>query len=246
MSFKQQKPQAESPQPPDGFPRERRFIFVQLLFSLTAAEIARVASELFQVGANWSALPAWVHILLATAVVVTSWVGWSVSESSLRVRVNSVFSFPFLVLLIDVLLVVLYFNLVRGAEVPKANLPATPSAKIECDMIATIFFVYFLWDFLTKAVLGGQSSDSLAAVLGRLRGSDYWRRSWQSVVCFSCGLLAWVFLRGTSGLSSVLLLDFALICLVLFFRASKEGRFAFSRFFAIAFVVLGVAAWLTR
>ena len=86
-----------------GFPRERRFIFVQLLFSLTAAEIARAAAELTLHDGKWaSLLPAYGHLLLATTVVATSWVGWSVSEASLRLKVGSVFSWPFVVLLTDV------------------------------------------------------------------------------------------------------------------------------------------------
>jgi hypothetical protein len=85
-----------------GFPRERRFIFVQLLFSLTAAEIARQSAELTLQGRDfWEALPAYAHLFLATAVVTTSWVGWSVSEASLRLTVKNVFSWPFVILLFD-------------------------------------------------------------------------------------------------------------------------------------------------
>src|SRR5947209_7190717 len=88
-----------------GFPRERRFIFVQLLFSLTAAEVARQSAELVLQGRGFrEALPAYAHLVLATCVVATSWVGWSVSEASLRLRVNSVFSWPFVILLTDVAL----------------------------------------------------------------------------------------------------------------------------------------------
>ena len=120
-----------------GFPRERRFIFVQLLFSLTAAEIARAAAELTLHDGEWaSLLPAYGHLVLATTVVATSWVGWSVSEASLRLKVGSVFSWPFVVLLTDVALVIFYFILVRGAEIPRANADVQPSARNECDILA--------------------------------------------------------------------------------------------------------------
>jgi len=58
------------------YPRERRFIFVQLLFSLTAAEIARQIADLVLRGRSpWDDLPAYAHLALATAIVATSWVG---------------------------------------------------------------------------------------------------------------------------------------------------------------------------
>jgi hypothetical protein len=156
------QPLQAQPQPavdvPD-YPRERRFIFVQLLFSLTAAEIARqIADFVLYDRSVWDDLPAYAHLALATAIVATSWVGWSASTASLRpgLRVVRVFGWPFVVLLIDVGLVILYFILVRGVEVPKENQGSfmlTPSARNESLTVAAIFLGYLLWDFLTKAVV---------------------------------------------------------------------------------------------
>src|SRR5262249_5704542 len=145
------------PQQPDGnipdYPRERRFIFVQLLFSLTAAEIARQIADFVLRGRSvWDDLPAYAHLALATAIVATSWVGWSVSTASLNpgLSVVRVFGWPFVVLLIDVGLVILYFILVRGVEIPKeehGSFTLTPSARHELLTVAAIFLGYLLWDF---------------------------------------------------------------------------------------------------
>ena len=70
-------------QPPGqgDFPRELRYIFVQMLFSLTAAEIARELSSLALAGSPFTSdkWPGYAHLILAATVVVTSWVGWSSS-----------------------------------------------------------------------------------------------------------------------------------------------------------------------
>jgi hypothetical protein len=106
--------------------KELRLIFVQLLFSLTAAEIARQTADLVLRNRNVSDdLPAYVHLVLATVVVATSWVGWSTSTASLRgrLRVDKIFTGAFVVLLLDVSLVILYYILARGVETPVLHNP---------------------------------------------------------------------------------------------------------------------------
>jgi hypothetical protein len=206
-----------------NFPRELRFIFVQLLFSLTAAEIAREAAELTLHDGGWrDLLPAYVHLLLATAVVSTSWVGWSVSEVSRGLKVDSVFKWPFFVLLTDVALVILYFILVRSAEVPRGSAATSPSALTECDMIALIFVGYFVWDVLTKAVIRYEKLEAPTTFLQRFFGTTMWARGWMSCLSMFLGLIAWYFLRDVAGCYPVMLVDSALICLVLAFRALKD------------------------
>src|SRR4051812_18857959 len=83
--------QAQAPNPSD-FPRERRFVFVQLLFSLTIAEVARRFADLRAQGHAWlDVLPVYTHLLLATVVITTSWLGWSHSVASKRIRAERVF-----------------------------------------------------------------------------------------------------------------------------------------------------------
>jgi hypothetical protein len=218
-------PPAAQPQttaPPADFPRELRFIFVQLLFSLTAAETARQFAELVLQGRTWDGSSAYAHLVLAGAVVITSWVGWTKSEAGRRLRVDSVFSLPFLVLLADVGLVFLYFILVRGAEIPSADKPVVPSAFAEAITVAWIFIGYFVWDVLTKAVISAPNASH--RFLRRLFEGDMRDRGWISFICMILGILGWIFLSSVTSLPGVLCADAALFFLVFLFRALKEKR----------------------
>jgi hypothetical protein len=235
----QASPQVSGPTPASDFPRERRFIFVQLLFSLTAAEIGREVADLVLRGPPFGeALAAYAHLFLATAVVITSWVGWTVSAASLRLKVNLVFSWEFVVLLIDVVLVILYFLLVRGAEIPRPGEPVVPSSWNEATAVACIFFFYFVWDVLTKAVIPGDQQGVRTPFFRRLVSGPMAKRGWISFVCMVFGILAWIFLHSASSKVGVLLVDASLLCLVLLFRAMKERLRTLS-------IVLGVAALIT-
>jgi hypothetical protein len=225
------------------FPRELRFIFVQLLFSLTAAETARQFSELVLQGRAWDGVPAYAHLLLASMVVVTSWVGWTMSEASRRLSVDKVFSWAFLVLLVDVGLVFLYFLLVRGAEIPTPGKPVEPSAANEAVTVAWIFFGYFVWDVLTKAVI--QVPASPPRFVERLTSGPMRKRGWISLACMILAILGWIFLVRIASLAGVLLADAALLSLVFLFRAWKESRWGVAflpLFLAIGFAVAAVWA----
>lgn len=240
-------PPAPAPARPEaageaGFPRDRRFIFVQLLFSLAAAEISRQGAELVLQGRGvLEASPAYAHLLLALIVVASSWVGWSISAASLRLKVSSVFSLPFVALLFDVVLVTFYFILVRGAEIPKHGDPLVPSARTECVMMALIFAGYFGWDVLTKAVASDASADAPSGFLRRFFGPAMWSRGWTSFLCMALGIVAWWSLRSVSSVAGVLFADASLLFLILLFRAMKEQK---PRAFAVTFSLLAIAAGL--
>jgi hypothetical protein len=227
-----------------AFPRDRRFIFVQLLFSLTAAEIARQGAELTHQGRGvLETMPAYSHLVLALIVVASSWVGWSMSKASLRLNATSVFSWPFVALLADVLLVIFYFVLVRGAEIPKIGDPLRPSARIECEMIAAIFVGYFHWDVLTKAVVLDADSGASKGFLKRMVGRAFWKRGVSSFFCMLLGIASWYFLRTVSSWSGVILVDVSLFSLVLLFRALKEEKpWVYRVPLFLAYLGLGIAA----
>lgn len=223
--------------PPADVPRERRYVFVQLLFSLTAAEIARQLADLYMRGyALEEALPTYAHLLLASAVIITSWVGWTASEASRGLRPVSVFSWEFFVLLIDVAVVVLYFFLVRSAEMPGASTAdvikprIVPSANEEAVIVMWIFCLYFVWDLLTKAIV--READAPTSFLQRLAGGRMAERGWISLVCMVLAICMYFYLGNVTGDRAVLLADLALLSLVLLFRALKEKRWL------IAFVLL--------
>ena len=196
------------------FPRELRFIFVQMLFSLTAAEVARQLAEmaLNPPAVPWEKLlPAYAQLVLGGLLVVTSWVGWSSSTASRQVEpAVSAFGAPFLVLLTDVVLVILYFLLVRGAEVPKDGKVPPPSAATESTIIMLVFALYLFWDLLTKAV--SRPEGARPTFLARLSHSPMLERGW----CISGGCLvlavgAWYLLGATSSVIGVVLVDGALL-----------------------------------
>lgn len=140
----------------DATPRGLRFVFVQMLFALTVGEVARQVAVLVDAVAIREAASSYAHLVFATVLVATSWVGWTRSVApGNQLRVDSVFSLPFLVLLLDVALVIFYFVIVKGVEMPSVDTHIViPSAKNESFWTLIIFLGYLLWDFLTKAVAG--------------------------------------------------------------------------------------------
>lgn len=135
-------------------PRERGFVFVQILFSLAAAEIAKQASDRFlqdyELGRFLDSAPAYFHLLIATVLVTTSWIGWSRSYKKHSYKLDKVFSINFIRLLLDIALVTLYFILIKSVEIRDDNLDMAPSAKPEAFFITLIFIIYFIWDVLSK------------------------------------------------------------------------------------------------
>jgi hypothetical protein len=137
-----------------------RHEFVGMMFAVTVAEIGlQVASLVRQTDFSFQLyLPAFSHLLLATIVIATSWVGWTLSQSpGARHDVSKIFEAEFVVLLIDVVLVICYFVLVRSVEFGKPEGEAKTvwsiSAAPEARWVLYIFGLYFVWDFVTKVLI---------------------------------------------------------------------------------------------
>ncbi len=224
-------------------PKELGFVFVQMLFSLTAAEVARQFSILVVQGRAWDGVAAYAHLFLAGMVVVTSWVGWTRAKVKRELVVRGVFDWKFVVFMFDVGLVFLYFLLVRGAEIPEVGKPVIPSASNETAILAFIFVGYFLWDLLTKAVI--KEPDSTSSFFRRLFSGDMRERGWISLVCMILAIVEWYFLKSVSTLVGVLLADASLLSLVVLFRAWKEKvRCPVAPILLLLFIGIGVmSAW---
>jgi hypothetical protein len=82
-----------------------------MLFALAVSEVAIHAADLVSASGNLSdKLPALTHLVVGLVLIAASWVGWRRSVSpGMKERVEYVFSLPFIGLLLDVLLVILYF-----------------------------------------------------------------------------------------------------------------------------------------
>lgn len=213
----------------DETSRSRRFVFVQLLFSLAIAEVARQVADLRAFGLPTAkVIPVYTHLLLASLVIATSWIGWSRSFAS-RVnkagatpnRPTDVFSGRFFTLLLDLLLVIFYFLLVRGAEIPRNGEP-TYSARNEVGLIAAMFVGYFVWDFFDKAVV--HREDVAEHFWRRVSGPVLWRRGQISLVLALYSVLVALLLVDTVAYWSVIAADVSLMLMVLCFRAWKEEK----------------------
>jgi hypothetical protein len=221
-----------------------RFEFVELLFALATAEIAVEFGVLASAHLTLSEAPtAYTHLVLATVLVAASWVGWSQSKAPGNItRVTGVFSWAFVVLLVDVALVVFYFIIARGVDVattPSGQVSVSPSAEKETFWVMVVLLVYLLWDVLTKALI--PAPEAQTNFWRRLWGREFWERGWVSVVCAAAGVVSWLCLHAAASVRGIIAADVALLALVLLFRALKQRHWPWSTVCG----VLWVAAFIT-
>ena len=209
--------------------------FVEMMFAVALGDTAAQVAKVMQVvqkspQAVTEALEevarALVHLLLVIIVIATSWVGWYHSSATKRYMEElkrifastfpSLLAFPFMMLLIDVFLVVCYFVLSEGAELPTNN-PAnqevqlTASAQPETVWILVILVTYLIWNLVllihdwwydsqivSAAKRASRALTAIAAVV--LAGGAFW------------------FGREVADDCKVLMIDGALLAAVLTFR----------------------------
>ena len=193
--------------------------FVGMLFALAIAEVAIQASVAVNSGIGFQkCLPAYSHLALAACLIATSWVGWGWSTRSLS-DIRSVFSRNFVELVVDLLLVGVYFFIAKGAELPDKNGVVTPSLVNETKWMPVVFILYLLWDVLTKLFEGPRVVNGRWPIV---------QRGWGTVLCLIMAFGAKSHLAGISNVttSNVLTADGALLCLVFLFRAAKAKDFS--------------------
>jgi hypothetical protein len=193
-----------------------RHEFVGMMFAITIGEVGLQAAALVKAGHPWHFLPAYSHLLLATIVIAASFVGWSLSPApGAQEDVPNVLHPEFLVLLLDVLLVIVYFILVRSVEFAgEGRPPEIAPAERVAFWIVVIFFMYLVWDILTK--IAHRESTSRRPWLGV---SDV--RILPTVLCLILALLARCVVKG-ADCPHLVTADLALLSLVLLFRALKD------------------------
>jgi hypothetical protein len=192
-----------------------RHEFVGMMFAITIGEVGLQVAALVQAGHVAHFLPAYGHLLLATVVVAASWVGWSVSLApGARMDVRGVFQWEFIVLLLDVSLVITYFILVRTVDFGKELSPRIDPASTVARWIFLIFLFYLVWDVITKIVIYLNKPDGHWL---RLHGS----RMIPTIACLILARIVWRQVE-SADLPHRLSADFALLCLVLLFRALKD------------------------
>ena len=210
--------------------------FVAMLFALAAAEVATESVEFAKRirESKWQAndLAGLSHLVLSLTVIATSWVGWNASHyhGSKRSKELSVFSLDFIEMLLDVVLVIVYFLLVKNAEQPDTNGAVVPAFRCDAMYIAVILLLYFLWDCVSKC-------EKFAMEIKRIA---------ISLACFLLAVAAIYCTRDTAEtLWSTLAMNVSLLSLMLLFRAWKSYRYGWVCVTTIGMIVsLTATIWL--
>lgn len=209
--MKQDVPRVEN-----GERAKLRHEFVGMMFAVAIGEVGLQTAALVRANHVAYFLPAYSHLFLATFVIATSWIGWSISVApGNREDVKGIFQWEFLVLLLDVSLVIMYFILVRTIHFSDASIfPTIDPASAVAFWILMVFCFYLVWDIVTK----------VATYRGWSEGSWLRKNGWRMAPTLACLLFAWWIWSQVGMADRVHLLsaDFALLCLVLLFRALKE------------------------
>jgi hypothetical protein len=222
------------------------FRFITLLFGLAIAEVARQFGRLFSQGRIHTqgenvfyALPAATHLALAGTIIITSWVDWThaIRASGSGIKIERCFSMGMLVLVIDVVIVACYFAMAHGAKIhdvaPKSS---DASALNETGSVAAIFGLYCIW----FVAFDGFKTDQMGP----------------SILCFLLSLLiALVYRARMKGplsdyarIRAVVFTDFALLALVLMYRAIMEFEYGIAASSFLIGVLAAIAAfgWKTK
>lgn len=195
-----------------------RHEFVGMMFAVTIGEVGLQTAGLVHLVQSHDVLrflPAVSHLVLATAVITASWVGWTLSRAPGGQRdVRGVFEWEFLVLLTDIALVITYFILVRTVDFGKEEHPRIDPPSIVALWVIWIFSLYLFWDFLTKVcMLRKRPQTSKRETLMRII---------PTVTCLGLALVVRA-LVANADYSHWVTSDLALLSLVLLFRALKAG-----------------------
>jgi len=203
-----------------------RWTFVEMLFALAVSQVAINVADLISLGNPWqNKLPAFAHLTVAFVLIATSWLGWRRSHSPGMVESPKyVFSWRFLALIGDVLLVVVYFIIVRAVEIEQkggeSKLAAVVSAQPESIWIWVVFGVYALWDLATDVFPRGYIPRAPGRLWTGLKAAFV--SMFASVICLVfVGFIVFSFATTTAGWREVLFLDGALLCVILLFRELK-------------------------
>lgn len=199
-----------------------RFEFIGMIFALAIAQIGFEIGDYFYLSKSingfydLSHLFVFSHLTLGTYIIASSWIGWQQSHSrGNQLVLTDSFSKAFFILLIDLLLVICYFIIIKGVEKPfsKEFAASELDSKTEAFWCMIIFGLFFIWDILTKVSPFKKNN------LRRFR-----IRGWQSFACGIIAIIIYCLLTGENDAKSVILTDFALLLNFILFRALKVKK----------------------
>ncbi|EMJ4068943.1 hypothetical protein VVF04_08555 [Pseudomonas aeruginosa] len=225
--------------------------FIAMLFAFVASTVGQQIAEILVVltnnwtiedpsgiieniyASNWLLASAASHSALALLLFSMSWVMWSKSQAAGHKRdIEDIFSIKYITLLLEVLLVTLYFAISKSAEADFAaygkeklvsDFVKNPSAKPEAMQIVWVFVLFAAWDYLSDVFTSPRNpapNSMFVRVWTHIPGV----LTYCSVSIF-CALVAWSLSKVTplSGLPQQAVLgDIALVSLVLFFSRAKS------------------------
>ena len=194
-----------------------RFDFIGMVFALAISQVGLEIGDFFKY--NISIIRHFYvlsHLILSVYVIASSWIGWQTSKSDGNHQpINNVFDRSFLVLLVDLVLVFLYFILVKGVEKPIDNkIIAESHTEIHWSM--WIFLVYVIWDILTKLYIKDKKTQ-----LHKWDIVGYTKGSYQAILCL---IIIYFFVRPMNlyhTCPKVVITDLALLCIFILFRGLK-------------------------
>ncbi len=211
-----------------------RHEFAGMMFAVAIGEVGLQTAALFQAGHFLHFLPAWTHLIVATLMIATSWVGWTLSVApGAQHDVKGVFQWEFVVLLVDVILVILYFILVRSVDFEKGETaPHIAPAWGVALLVTIIFAVYLVWDFITKVLIFWKYRDRSRKGLFQHYNAAWCLTSGVRILpSTSCLILAYVAMQLVKSVDAPHLLtaDVAMVAIVLLFRALKDLTSSFPK-----------------
>jgi hypothetical protein len=220
-----------------------REAFVGMLFALAIAQIGINAAAVIAASAPavplqpGSKVTASAHLFVALLLIACSWVGWRQSVSpGITEKISGVFRRSFVGLLLDVILVVLYFIIVQRAEINTVTgqIAVEPtSARPEANGLLWVFAVYIGWDLLTDVLSPGCIPSGVrwfglktiaAAVVSILA----------SALCFVLVVIVFLAAANAKSAPRVIALDVALAATILLFRSLKPVEKPLSKHFGVS------------
>lgn len=217
--------------------KDLKFDFIEMLFALAVGDLAIQFGQLIihDVFANYFYI--YSHLLLALFILAFSFVGWRNSTSIGHVKsVKSIVSISFLILLLDLILVIIYFIIIHNVETYEVIQEQDPrvmpaEAMTETRWSMVIFGIYFIWDILTKLFDEKYVKNNKVYVRKRfLNFKSFFRRTWPTVVCFILCLIIYKSLESnfydhilvSDKNAYVVVVDFLLLLIFAIFRGLKQ------------------------
>jgi len=207
--------------------------FVAVLFSIAVGEIAKdivqPVKDLTQRHTDMFS-PPWAavsHYAVALVLTVTSFVGYFASKNGPQLRVKF-FNLPFVQIVLDSTMVVLYFFMAVYAEnvgpngSPLTDPASRPNPRPEAFIVLLALTLYCLWDFVSYRI---QCDPYSQLAIGRRPDTRYGARRFVTIGFLGVAAVAYAvsFVHGNRWqVSDVVWFDVVLIILLLLYRVAKS------------------------